>query len=844
MLQRLLLFSCSSLLALCLSALQPHAARAQDQAVDHHTAPVAAFTDVAVIDELTRIEWNDNQQAAGELTDGRLLLDLEVRRGIWRPLGEEGDSVVVLAFAEVGKTPRIPGPLIRVPAVTEVVATVTNPLDVPLEVQGLSSRVDPDFGREDVRNYPGEDIPSIVINPGESRELRFTAEARGTYFYRGYADPSPTAPEPFESSMLAGAFVVEGPEEIPPENEKILVVQAFFGDSMPGGQVDEAQELLTINGRPWPHTERLTYDLGDTITWRVINASGPLHPMHLHGFFYEVLSRGDLYQDSIYRPTQVRQAVTERMDGFTTMMLRWTPDRPGGWIFHCHLANHVMPNPGLTGELPTQLERMMAVIRDDGSHDPAAHMSEAMGGLLMAIEVRAPDGWAPERAQGEPLRVHVREDSVPGHALPRFGFALGGPGEPPPPGWTPFPSPPLVLPGGEPMAVRVVNDTDEPTTTHWHGLEVESLYDGVAGLAGHGDKRAPVVMPGDSFDVVLRTDRPGTYIYHTHTADLRQQSAGLYAPLIILPEGQERPSARDRVFIAGLGSGEDEELTGDVYLNGWREPETMQLIVGEEYRLRLINITLTRGDLEFRLTRDGYPVQWRPLEKDAWRVPLHQQDRAPARQPVSVGETYDFTFTALEEGDLKMEIRSGTGNLLVAQDVHAFDPGPLSMPKPEAWNAGSVYTLPPPFAPDITHEGVLQFRFAPGMFEAESEERFSYVMGWWIKDGPALDRAELERLLEVYFTGLAQDESASDVQPGVARASVRTDPGEDELWVIGTVETFDFFATEAPETLHVRGRLVDCTAAEGQALLLELSPQPLEHEIWEKLQSIQREGRC
>ena len=31
----------------------------------------------------------------------------------------------------------------------------------------------------------------------------------------------------------------------------------------------------------------------------------------------------------------------------STMTMSWTPDRPGGWIFHCHISFHVMANGSL-----------------------------------------------------------------------------------------------------------------------------------------------------------------------------------------------------------------------------------------------------------------------------------------------------------------------------------------------------------------------------------------------------------------------------------------------------------------------------------------------------------------
>lgn len=65
-----------------------------------------------------------------------------------------------------------------------------------------------------------------------------------------------------------------------------MIIQAFFGDSTPEGAGEVGQGILTINGRPWPHTERLVYGMEEEIGWRVINASRVEHPMHLHGSSY------------------------------------------------------------------------------------------------------------------------------------------------------------------------------------------------------------------------------------------------------------------------------------------------------------------------------------------------------------------------------------------------------------------------------------------------------------------------------------------------------------------------------------------------------------------------------
>ena len=80
---------------------------------------------------------------------------------------------------------------------------------------------------------------------------------------------------------------------------------------------------------------------------------------------------------------------------------------------------------------------------------------------------------------------------------------------------------------GEPTTITVVNQSGEPTSIHWHGLELESYYDGVVGLGGMPGTRTPPIMPADSFDVHITAPRSGTFMYHSHFEDVRQQNGGL-----------------------------------------------------------------------------------------------------------------------------------------------------------------------------------------------------------------------------------------------------------------------------------------------------------------------------
>jgi FtsP/CotA-like multicopper oxidase with cupredoxin domain len=56
----------------------------------------------------------------------------------------------------------------------------------------------------------------------------------------------------------------------------------------------------------------------------------------------------------------------------------------------------------------------------------------------------------------------------------------------------------LVLTRGEPTAIEVVNRSGEPTAVHWHGIELESYYDGVAGWSGTPGRTAPRFDPASA----------------------------------------------------------------------------------------------------------------------------------------------------------------------------------------------------------------------------------------------------------------------------------------------------------------------------------------------------------
>lgn len=97
-----------------------------------------------------------------------------------------------------------------------------------------------------------------------------------------------------------------------------------------------------------------------------------------------------------------------------------------------------------------------------------------------------------------------------------------------------IPGPTIQVCTGDYVNFRVYNDLPEPTSIHWHGLDVPNNMDGAPDV-----EPTPKIRPGGYFDYHFRiVNPPGTHMYHTHFNVARQGMMGLAGGLIILePDG-------------------------------------------------------------------------------------------------------------------------------------------------------------------------------------------------------------------------------------------------------------------------------------------------------------------
>ncbi len=570
----------------------------------HAAHAVAAPPPVTATTALETARANDNRRPAGVMHGDTLVLHLDVRMARWYPEADTGDFIDAAIVGEVGQAPQVPGPLIRVREGTPIVATLTNNLtDSTVSWIGVASR-------------PGSD--STALTPGASVTRRFVAGAPGTYLYSvriGNVDRVNR-----EREQAAGAFVIDAKGA---RTDDRIFVMNIWGDL----QKDTVtyRNALTINGRGWPYTERLNATAGDTLRWRIVNATSRVHPMHLHGFYFKIRSRSDGRVDSSFTASRAERVVTELMNPYSTMGMEWVAARDGKWLFHCHLSFHVSAD----ARYETGVGHA-----DHVSGDMMRHMA----GLVLGIDVARRPGTRDEpRPHARTMRLLVQEAPKRTRAKRSLGFVLQH-GREPARDSVVLPGTTLVLTRGQPTDITVVNHLAEPTAVHWHGIELESFSDGVAGWSGDKTRIARVIPPNDSFTARLTLRRAGTFIYHTHLNDVEQLTSGLYGGIVVLEPGQVFNAERDHIFVVGWDGEKDPP---HLLVNGDSTPPPLTLRAGVHHRLRFVFIGAVDGET-FTLRRDTTVVPWRQVARDGFSMPAARRRRGPATIQGWAGQTFDF----------------------------------------------------------------------------------------------------------------------------------------------------------------------------------------------------------
>jgi FtsP/CotA-like multicopper oxidase with cupredoxin domain len=246
------------------------------------------------------------------LVNGKHLPTLHVRSGVpqrWRLVNAAKSRYFQLAlagtrFTQIGTD----GGLLPKPIETDKLLLVPGQrADVVVTPRGSPNAItflmwqpyDRGFGSTEFRN------------PEELVRIRFDDEEE----VAGEGGAAPLPSRPVEALDTSGATAVN-----------IQLTQGMDADG---------NTVLGINDVPFDEAEPFPAFIGETQVWTIENTMQWAHPFHLHGFFFQVL--GDDGQPE--QPLAWRDTVDIPVYGTRKIAVRYD-DRPGLWMFHCHILDH------------------------------------------------------------------------------------------------------------------------------------------------------------------------------------------------------------------------------------------------------------------------------------------------------------------------------------------------------------------------------------------------------------------------------------------------------------------------------------------------------------------------
>jgi manganese oxidase len=260
------------------------------------------------------------------------------------------------------------------------------------------------------------------------------------------------------------------------------------------------------------------------------------------------------------------------------------------------------------------------------------------------LPVRTLNGWTlPYVMNGGVKEFHlvaeeIEHEFAPGSRAKCWGYN----------GTTPGPT--IEVVEGDRVRILVTNRLGEPTTVHWHGIDLPNGYDGVGGL------NQPHIQPGETFEYEFTLKQHGTHMYHPHADEMTQMAFGMMGMFIIHPKaGEEVPIDRDYCFLLhnwALHPGTsrpDPSIMQDFDLwtfNSKTFPAIENLVMrtGERCRIRIGNLSMWNHPIH--LHSNPFWV----TGSDGGRWPRNQW-RREVTEIVGVGQMRDIEFVASEPGD-------------------------------------------------------------------------------------------------------------------------------------------------------------------------------------------------
>ncbi|HVA36128.1 MAG TPA: multicopper oxidase family protein [Candidatus Dormibacteraeota bacterium] len=205
-----------------------------------------------------------------------------------------------------------------------------NPLPQPVEVEALRIGVAERYDAWFEVTKPGAWLLQGLSSDPMVFEQAVVIHTPGMEGATPLGSPQTLVGVKYLTYELAGAALAKGTL---PGAERIDVSQAYV---LGGGAY--GSDRWTMNGKIWPHTDKIAVRRGDNVEVRFKNTTDMHHPMHLHGHVFEIV---EINGRALRRPLPKDTSLVDPNGG--TMTWRFRATSPAGrWVLHCHNDIHMM----------------------------------------------------------------------------------------------------------------------------------------------------------------------------------------------------------------------------------------------------------------------------------------------------------------------------------------------------------------------------------------------------------------------------------------------------------------------------------------------------------------------
>ncbi len=187
------------------------------------------------------------------------------------------------------------------------------------------------------------------IKPGKTFVYEFEMKKSGTFMYHPHAD------EMVQMAMGMMGFLVvhpKNPNFMKVDRDFVFLINAF--DIEPGAATPKINTMLDFNlwawnSRVFPGIDHFVCRTGDRVRIRFGNLTMTNHPIHMHGYDFEVsCTDGGWVPKGARWPEVTVDVAVGQMRAF-----EFDAIYPGDWAIHCHKSHHTMNAMG--HDVPTMI---------------------------------------------------------------------------------------------------------------------------------------------------------------------------------------------------------------------------------------------------------------------------------------------------------------------------------------------------------------------------------------------------------------------------------------------------------------------------------------------------------